>query len=578
MLSELRIRNFALIDRLTVRLGPGLNVLTGETGAGKSIIVGALSLLLGERASADVVRAGEDRASVEGVFDVAGRADVLAILDERGIDPDDDGLLVLKREVAVEGRNRAWVNGSPTTAAVLGELGRALVDLHGQHEHQTLLKRDDQRAILDAYAGNAAELARVREAHRAATTLRREIDTLDARRREAAQRADFLRFQADEVESAALRPGEEEELEDEARRLSHSEELQALSGGLADAVTGGERALLGEVGGLRRPIDQLVRIDPAQDEVRELYETAYYALQELGERMERYSATIEHDPRRLDEIRRRQDLVFRLKAKYGQTLEEVIEVGRAARAELDLIENAEWELGTLRKRLEDAEAELAEAAAALTATRAVATRRLSKEVTAVLPELGMSGGAVFRAEPVPLERTGALGAEEIEFRVSLNRGFDPRPLSFVASGGEMSRIMLALKTILARLDSVSTLVFDEVDAGIGGRVGLQVGDKMREVAGSHQVFAITHLPQIASRAHVHLLVRKAERDGRTTTEVLPLEADDRVHEIARMLGGDPESAVSLEHARELLERGVAPAASGSAASDAAESAQTSLLG
>jgi DNA repair protein RecN (Recombination protein N) len=556
MLSELRIRNFALIDRLTVRLGPGLNVLTGETGAGKSIIVGALSLLLGERASAEVVRAGEDRASVEGVFDVAGRDDIARILDERGIDPDDDGLLVLKREVAVEGRNRAWVNGSPTTAAVLGELGRALVDLHGQHEHQTLLRRDEQRAILDAYASNAPLLARVREAYGAASALRREIAGLDARRREAAQRADFLRFQAEEIESASVRPGEEEELEDEARRLSHSEELQALSGGLADAVTGSERALLHEVGSLRRQIDSLVRIDPAQDEVRELYENAYYALQEIGERMERYAATVEHDPRRLDEIRRRQDLLFRLKTKYGQTLDEVLEVGRRARAELDLVDNAEWELGALQKKLAAAEAELAAAAAELTATRDAAMDRLSGEVCAVLPELGMSAGAVFRAERIPLDPPGPFGAEEVEFRVSLNRGFDPRPLSYVASGGEMSRIMLAIKTILARLDSVSTLVFDEVDAGIGGRVALQVGEKMRDVAATHQVFAITHLPQIASRAHVHLLVRKGERDGRTTTDVLPLEADDRIHEIARMLGGDPESAVSLEHARELLERGV----------------------
>jgi DNA repair protein RecN (Recombination protein N) len=556
MLSELRIRNFALIDRLTVRLGPGLNVLTGETGAGKSIIVGALSLLLGERASADVVRAGEDRASVEGVFDVAGRDDIARILDERGIDPDDDGLLVLKREVAVEGRNRAWVNGSPTTAAVLGELGRALVDLHGQHEHQTLLRRDEQRAILDAYAANALLLSRVREAYGTASALRREIAGLDARRREAAQRADFLRFQVDEIESASLRPGEEEELEDEARRLSHSEELQALSGGLADAVTGGERALLHEVGSLRRQIDSLVRIDPAQGEVRELYENAYYSLQEIGERMERYAATVEHDPRRLDEIRRRQDLLFRLKTKYGQTLDEVLEVGRRARAELDLVDNAEWELSSLQKKLAIAEQELSAAAAELTATRQAAMERLSGEVCAVLPELGMSGGAVFRAERIPLEQPGPFGGEEVEFRVSLNRGFDPKPLSYVASGGEMSRIMLAIKTILARLDSVSTLVFDEVDAGIGGRVALQVGEKMRDVAATHQVFAITHLPQIASRAHVHLLVRKGERDGRTTTDVLPLEADDRVHEIARMLGGDPESAVSLEHARELLERGV----------------------
>ncbi|HEX8317326.1 DNA repair protein RecN [Longimicrobium sp.] len=556
MLSELRIRNFALIDRLSVRLGPGLNVLTGETGAGKSIIVGALSLLLGERASADVVRAGEDRASVEGVFDVAGREDVDRILDERGIDPDEDGVLVLKREVAAAGRNRAWVNGSPTTAAVLGELGRALVDLHGQHEHQTLLKRDEQRAILDAYGGHGDLLAAVREAHRQAVALRRDISELDTRRRDAAQRADFLRFQADEIEAVSLKPGEEEEMEDEARRLSHSEELQALSGGLADAVSGSERALLHEVGSLRRQIDSLVRIDPAQEDVRELYDTVYYSLQELGERMERYNSTIEHDPRRLEEIRRRQDLVFRLKSKYGQTLDEVIEVGRRARAELDLVEGAEWELGGLKKKLAAAEEALAAAAASLTAAREAAMERLSAEVSAVLPELGMSNGAVFRAERVPLAQAGAFGAEEVEFRVSLNRGFEPKALSHVASGGEMSRIMLALKTILARLDSVPTLVFDEVDAGIGGRVGLQVGDKMREVAGTHQVFAITHLPQIASRAHVHLLVRKGERDGRTTTEVTPLESADRVQEIARMLGGDPESAVSLEHARELLERGV----------------------
>ena len=289
-------------------------------------------------------------------------------------------------------------------------------------------------------------------------------------------------------------------------------------------MSGSERALLHEVGSLRRQVDQLVRIDPAQDEVRELYESAYYSLQEIGERMERYAAGIEHDPRRLDEIRRRQDLVFRLKTKYGQTLDEVLEVGSRARAELDLLDNAEWELGALQKKLAAAEAELAAAAAELTAAREVAMARLSGEVSAVLPELGMSGGAVFRAERIPLAEAGPFGAEEVEFRVSLNRGFEPRPLSYVASGGEMSRIMLAIKTILARLDSVPTLVFDEVDAGIGGRVALQVGEKMRDVAGTHQVFAITHLPQIASRAHVHLLVRKGERDGRTTTDVLPLEA------------------------------------------------------
>jgi DNA repair protein RecN (Recombination protein N) len=555
MLTELRIRNFALIDRLAVQLGPGLNVLTGETGAGKSIIVGALSLLLGERASSEVVRAGEERASIEGVFEVDGRGEVARLLDERGIEAD-DGVLVLKREVAAEGRSRAWVNGTPATAWLLGELGRLLVDLHGQHEHQTLLRRDEQRAILDAYAGNAALVADVRAAHTAAADLRREMADLERRRRDALQRADFLRFQADEIEAAALKPGEADALEEEARRLSHSEELTTLSASLYDALSGGEQAIVSELAHLDRSVDQLIRIDPSQDGARELFDAAYYALQELGERMERYAQTVEHDPARLDEIRRRQDLIFRLRTKYGGTVEEVIEVGRAARAELDLLDGAGFELGALQKRLDAAAAELARLAADLGERRREAAARLADEVNHVLPELGMEGGR-FDAACLPLPEPGPAGGEEVEFRVSLNRGFEPRALSFVASGGEMSRIMLALKTILARQDAVPTLVFDEVDAGIGGRVALQVGEKMREVAASHQVFAITHLPQIASRANVHLRVSKSERDGRTATEVDALADDERVHEIARMLGGDPESAVSLEHARELLERGVA---------------------
>lgn len=557
MLSELRIRNFALIDRLAVRLGPGLNVLTGETGAGKSIVVGALSLLLGERASSDLVRAGEDRASVEGVFEVGGRDDIARFLDERGVEPE-DGVVVLKREVSAEGRSRAWINGSPTTASVLGELGRALVDLHGQHEHQTLLRREEQRAILDAYAGNAELAGRVREAHRALVGARRDIEELERRRREAAQRADYLRFQVEEIESARLKPDEEEALDDEARRLSHAEELTALATTLHRTVSGGDSALTDRLGGLHRTIDQLVRIDPAQEGVRELYDTAYYALQELGERMEEYAQAVEHDPERLEEIRRRQDLFFRLKTKYGPDLADVIETGRKARAELDLIEGGEFELSALQQREQEAAAELTRLAAELSKRRAKALTALAKEVNAILPALGMAGGR-FEAVAVPLAAPGPHGSEEVEFRVSLNKGFDPRPLAQVASGGELARVMLALKTILARLDSVPTLIFDEVDTGIGGRVALQVGDKMREVAGSHQVFAITHLPQIASRAHHHLLVVKQERSGKTTTEVRPLDEDERVQEIARMLGGDPESAVSLEHARELLERAVGAA-------------------
>lgn len=552
MLSELRIRNFALIDSLSVRLGPGLNVLTGETGAGKSIIVGALSLLLGERATADVVRSGAERATVEGLFDLTDRPALVARLDEQGIEVE-EGMLLLKREVAVEGRNRAWINGSPSTAGMLGQVGAALVSLHGQHEHQTLLKRDEQRAILDAYAGNGELLRRVAEGFTALRDVRARIGSLDRLRSEALQRADFLRFQVDEIEAAELRVGEEEALRAEEQRLSHSEELLALSAALAGAIGGEEESVRDRLGALRRDIERLTRIDPDEAALAELFDTAYYAIEEMATRLDDYGTRIEHDPGRLDEIRQRQDLIFRLSAKYGATTAEIIEAGSRAREELEGIDNAQWELSALRKEEEAARERLHGAAGELTRSRAAAAGKLASEVNEILPGLGMTGGR-FDAVLLPHDEPGVAGAEEVEFRVALNRGFDLRPLATVASGGEMSRVMLALKTVLARQDDVPTLVFDEVDAGIGGTVALQVGDRMRDVARTHQVFAITHLPQIASRAGTHLLVRKGEREGITTTEVDRLDEAQRVREVARMLGGDPESEVSLQHAGELLSR------------------------
>lgn len=558
MLSELRIRNFALIDELSVRLGPGLNVLTGETGAGKSIIVGALSLLLGERATADVVRAGAERASVEGLFDIEDSPELLRWLDDQGVETD-DGLLVLKREVAVEGRNRAWINGSPTTAGMLGRVGAVLVNLHGQHEHQTLLKRDEQRGILDAFGGHHEVLERVAVAHRRLREVRQRIDELQRLQAESLQRADFLRFQLNEIDAAELRPEEEEELAAEAQRLEHSEELISLSAAASEAISAEDGALLERLGALRRPLDQLIRIDPSQEPLTELYDAAYYALEELGSRLSDYSTRVEHDPSRLEEVRQRQDVIFRLGAKYGGSIPEILEVARGARAALERIDNAEWELSGLQKEESSAAEELAAAAAVLTRRRTDASAELAGRIREILPELGMEGGR-FDAVLLPLSEVSAQGAEEVEFRIALNRGFQPRPLAQVASGGELSRVMLALKTVLAEQDAVPTLVFDEVYAGIGGAVALQVGDKMREVARTHQVFAITHLPQIASRAQTHLLVRKAARDGITTTEVDLLSPDSRVREVARMLGGDPESSVSRRHAEELLQRGESSAA------------------
>ncbi len=553
MLIELRIENFAVIERLAVRLEPGLNVLTGETGAGKSIIVGALSLLLGERASSDAVRAGAERAVVEGVFDVEDRADILSILRGQGLDTE-DGLLILRREVAAAGRNRAWVNGAASTAGLVGELGGRLADLHGQHEHQALLRNADQRAILDAFAGQVGLVEEMRAAHAELADVHGELETLESRRREIEQRADFLRFQLNEIEEAGIEPGEEEELEVESRRLEHAEDLARLSEKLNQALYESETSVAEVLGGLRRDLGELVRIDPGQEDAKELLETAYYNVEELGRRMAGYASQVEHDPARLNQIQRRQDTLYRLKNKYGPALEDVLETARSARQELDSLENADFERKALEKREAEAEAKVRELAGRLTEGRRTAGHELAERVMAILPEVGLEGGR-FQVALDPLQEPGPHGAEGVEFLVAVNVGFEPRPLKDVASGGELSRVMLALKTILARVDQVPTLVFDEIDAGIGGKIAVKVGAKLKEVAAHHQVFAITHLPQIASRADHHLLVVKGEAEGMTRTDLQELDGDERVRELARMLGGDPESETSLDHARELLRAG-----------------------
>ena len=551
MLIELRIRNFAIIEALTLPLARGFNVLTGETGAGKSIIVGALGLLLGERASGDLVRTGAERATVEGVFDIgAAHAELARLLDDRGLETD-DGLLVLKREIAAAGRARAWVNGSTVTAGVLAEIGRLLVSLHGQHEAQTLLDADSQRRILDAFGAALPASDAVRDAHVRLAAVRTEIAGLARRRADAEKRADYLRHVTREIEEARLVDGEDARLEEEARRLEHAEELRTLAGGAVQLLQDGEAGVVQALGQLQRTLASLQRIDPSLDRVQELFDSGFYALEELARELDEYEQGVDLDPARLAEVQRRRDLLFALTKKYGPTLADVIETGRTSRAELDLVDTAGLDLRQLQQHEEAAAARLQTAAAELTALRATAARRLASAVDAVLPDLGMPDGR-FDAVIVPCAEVGVHGAEDVEFRVALNVGHEARALSRVASGGELSRVMLALKTILARLEDVPTLVFDEVDAGIGGRVGLQVGDTMRRVAEHHQVFAISHLPQLAARAHHHILVAKGARGGVTTADVRVLAGDERVHEVARMLGGDPESDVSRAHASELL--------------------------
>lgn len=551
MLTELRIKNFAIIEALALPLAPGFNVLSGETGAGKSIIVGALGMLLGERANADMIRTGTDRATVEGTFDVARDGELARILDERGFEVE-DGLVVLKREVASSGRGRAWINGTSVTAAALADVGRLLVNLHGQHEAQTLLDQDSQRLILDAFAGATDRAVTVRAAFDELSMIRRTIADLTKRRGEAEKRADYLRHVTREIEDAKVVPGEDERLEDEARRLEHAEELRALAESIARSIDGEETGLVHQLGTVGRELGAIQKIDSSLDRLRELHDAAYYAIEELGREIESYRSGVDLDPSRLETVRARRDLLFRLTKKYGPTLADVIATGDKSRVELDLAESGGLDLGALEKKRQASEKKLKDAAATLTAVRADGAKRLASAVDEVLPELGMPDGHLT-VDLAPVGEITATGAEAVGFKVSLNIGHDARPLARVASGGELSRVMLALKTILARLDGVPTLVFDEVDAGIGGRVGLQVGETMRRVAACHQVFAISHLPQIAARAHHHIVVSKAARGGVTAADVSVVTGSARVEEIARMLGGDPESDVSRAHAAELLE-------------------------
>ena len=553
MLVELRIRNVAVIEAVTLPLARGLNVLTGETGAGKSLIIGALGLLLGERAAADRIRSGAEKAVVEGVFDLSGLPAVRALLDERGIDGDEE-LLVLKREVAITGRSRAWVNGTTVTATVLAEIGSRLVSVLGQHDARQLLDPELQRDMLDAYVGAGALRERVAATHAHLVALRARETELERRRQEASRRADYLRFVVREIEDVKPVIGEDEGLEADIRRLTHAEELQSLAAQAASAISGDGTAVLSRLAGVRRALGALMRIDPAMERLQVGVDTASYALEELARELEGYAEGIEVDPARLRQLERRREQLLQLQRKYGPTIEQVQAAVADARSELALVDDATLDQEALAAARAVAEGELVEAAAALTRARHGGARQFATAVSGLLPALGMAEGRLaVQLEPLPA--TSAEGAETVAFLAVLNAGTDPRPLARLASGGELSRVMLALSTVLARLQQVPTLVFDEVDAGIGGAVAWQVGALMRAVARHHQVLAISHLAQIAARADHHIVVRKGAIGTVTTADTTVVTDDARVVEIARMLGGDADREVSRAHARELLARG-----------------------
>jgi DNA repair protein RecN (Recombination protein N) len=550
VIGELRVRDLVTIAEVTLQLGPGLNVLTGETGAGKSMLVDAVALLLGARADSGLVRPGAPRAIVEGAFDLDA-AGLRRRLEAVGLDAEEERL-VIRREIGADGRSRAWVNGSPTTIGVLARLGSLLVDLHGQHETQSLLHAEAQREILDAYAGAGAERAALTDAHLAVETLREEEAALVARRDEIRRRADYLRHVVQEIDQARLVAGEDAALEGEARRLSHAGTLGEQARKLATLLDGEDGGALPALGQADRLLSALERIDPSVSAWRELLDGAYAQLSELARLAEGYAEGLQEDPARLAEVERRRDLLYRLTQKYGASLEAVLQTRDDGAAELDLLDTADLDLRQLAARRVAAEGACQAAADALTVRRKEAAARLGRAVTRLLPNLGLPGGRMD-VELAPLGRIEALGQESIAFVVRLNAGLEPRPLARAASGGELSRIMLALKVVLARHDAVPTLVFDEVDQGIGGEVGVQVGEALAEVAERRQVLVITHLPQIAARAERHLVVSKAARRGLATSDVQLIHGEDRITELARMLG-DADADTARRHAEALLVR------------------------
>jgi len=548
VIAELRVRDLATIADVTLPLGPGLNVLTGETGAGKSMLVDALALLLGGRSDTGAIRPGKPRAVVEGVFEELP-AGLRARIEALGLDCD-EGRLVVRREVAAEGRSRAWVNGSPTTAGVLAELGAMLVDLHGQHDTQSLLRAETQRELLDAFGEAAGERQVVAETVAALAAVEAEEHALTARRDEVRRRADYLRHVVTEIEAARLVPGEEEALETEARRLGHAEQLIAAALRIADALDGERGSALQAVGQAERALGQLERTDPETAAWREFLDPAYANLTELARTARDYAGGLEADPGRQAEVEARRDLLYRLRQKYGESLAAVQETRRSAAEELELLDTADLDLRALAGRRGALAGAVAAAAGALTARREAAAERLARSVNRLLPRLGLPGGRL-RVGLTPLPVPGSFGAESVQLLVQLNTGMEERPLARSASGGELSRLMLALKVVLARHDALPTLVFDEVDQGIGGEVGGQVGAALADVAQQHQVLVITHLPQIAARSDRHLVVSKKARGGLATSDVGWIHGEDRVAELARMLG-DPDGEAARRHALAML--------------------------
>ncbi len=557
MLEELHIRNYALIDALSVRFPGGFCVLTGETGAGKSILIGALGLILGSKAEPDIIRTGRDEAEVSGVIRVSGNADAEKWLRDRDISVE-DGAVVIRRVVKRSGRGGVYIGSAPVSLGDLQGFSSLLVDLHGQHEHQSLFSQDSHRRFLDRYGGLSERVAGFADAFSNLSEMKKNWDALTAAERDRERDFELLSFAVDEIGKAALRPDEEEDLGKERKILQEHEKLSALMADVMDRLAENRG---GAVGFLRRGLSSLksaAAIDERLAEPAKRLENLFFELEDVVETVKAGEVS-NFDPDRLEAVEERLAAIHKLKKKYGATAADVLAYRDEAKRKLEGIENYDQEKTRLKGEIEKAESALFAEAVSVSDARRAAAARLQGEIEKALGALGMRKirfQVLVERKESPQGRPvcGPSGIDSVSFLISPNPGEPLKPLRSIASGGELSRVMLAIKTILAESDDIRCLVFDEIDSGIGGEVAVAVGEFLRRLSRSKQVLVITHLASIAAQASAHLLVEKNVDQGRTYTDIKTIEGPERIKEVARMLSGEPEGAASLSHAENLLQK------------------------
>lgn len=550
MLCELNIRNFVIIDHLSLSFASGLNVLTGETGAGKSIIIDAIDLLLGGKARTDLIRTGEDEAVIEALFDLAAAATLQNELADAGFDNGTD--LLVRRVLSLSGKNRIYVNGSLATAAQLQQWLPQIVAIYGQHEQFSLARVESHIQLLDSYAGIQSGLGTYRQIYERIRKMREELARLDRAEQERQQRLDLLEYQQKELVTADVRPGEDLQLTAERTLLQHAEKLATIAGNGYEDLYAKEGAICETLAYLAGQLREGATIDPLLSPLAEAVQGAFYALEDSATQLRDYAAQIAYDPVRMEEIDARLDLISRLKRKYGREIGEILAHQSAITAEITELSDLDATRSALEQQLRADESVLLDLGNSLTQARSTAAVRLQCGIEDELRDLAMPK-ARFTVAISPLSVPGPYGCERIEFLLQANPGEAARPLARVASGGELSRLMLAIQRTAPAGAEVSTLIFDEVDAGIGGAAATAVGEKLRAVARDRQVLCITHLPQVAAYAHQHYQVGKEETgDARTITTVRHLLFEEQVGEVARMLGGSKITESTLAHARELI--------------------------